>query len=113
MIELFERHVQNIRPGTGGEFKGLCPFHDDRKPSFSFNEEGLFHCFGCKIQGNAIDFAKLVGEDRPKMAKVAKTKSRALTPDRVPKSQRDPVDVFNRYESLEMEDDEYPPQSDS
>lgn len=74
MIELFERHVQNIRPGTGGEFKGLCPFHDDRKPSFGFNEEGLFHCFGCKIQGNAIDFAKLVGEDRPKMAKVAKTK---------------------------------------
>jgi DNA primase len=42
---------------VGGRFVGLCPFHSERSPSFSVNpERRFFYCFGCKENGNAIDF---------------------------------------------------------
>jgi DNA primase len=42
---------------AGREFKGRCPFHDEKSASFHVNpEKGLFHCFGCKAGGNVIDF---------------------------------------------------------
>lgn len=41
----------------GSELTGLCPFHEDSKPSFSVNtEKRLFHCFACKAKGNILDF---------------------------------------------------------
>jgi hypothetical protein len=42
---------------AGKEWKGLCPFHEDKTPSFSVNDEkGLFHCFACGVAGDVIDF---------------------------------------------------------
>ena len=42
---------------AGKEFVGSCPFHADKTPSFSVNEEkGLFHCFGCGGSGDVFDF---------------------------------------------------------
>jgi DNA primase len=42
---------------AGSNYKGLCPFHDEKTPSFSVSpEKGFFHCFGCGAHGNAIDF---------------------------------------------------------
>ncbi|MEZ5262781.1 MAG: CHC2 zinc finger domain-containing protein [Acidimicrobiales bacterium] len=38
---------------------GLCPFHPEKTPSFSVNEEaGLFYCFGCQKKGDAITFLR-------------------------------------------------------
>lgn len=42
---------------AGKSYKGLCPFHSEKTPSFVVNEEGqFFHCFGCKEGGDAISF---------------------------------------------------------
>ncbi|MBC8269042.1 MAG: DNA primase [Rhodospirillaceae bacterium] len=41
----------------GNEHQGLCPFHKEKTPSFTLNEEkGFYHCFGCGAHGSAIDF---------------------------------------------------------
>ena len=42
---------------TGVNFKGLCPFHSEKTPSFNVNSQrGFFHCFGCKASGDSIKF---------------------------------------------------------
>ena len=41
---------------TGKNYKGLCPFHSEKTPSFSVSPEGFFYCFGCKESGNSISF---------------------------------------------------------
>jgi DNA primase len=44
---------------AGGRYVGLCPFHDERTPSFSVNvEQKLYHCFGCGEGGDAIGFVQ-------------------------------------------------------
>ncbi|MCX2747530.1 DNA primase [Arthrobacter sp. MI7-26] len=46
--------------GAGlGTFKGLCPFHDERSPSFTVRPQvGRYHCFGCGEDGDAISFVQ-------------------------------------------------------
>ena len=42
---------------TGSNHKGLCPFHDEKTPSFTVSQEKQFyHCFGCGASGSAITF---------------------------------------------------------
>src|SRR3954454_21157756 len=44
---------------VGSRWTGLCPFHDERSPSFSVNaEEKLFYCFGCHAKGDAFGFVE-------------------------------------------------------
>lgn len=47
---------------VGVNYKGLCPFHSEKTPSFTVNEEKqIFHCFGCGAGGNAITFLMKAG----------------------------------------------------
>ncbi|NLT07518.1 MAG: DNA primase [Solirubrobacterales bacterium] len=44
---------------VGSRWVGLCPFHDERTPSFSVEaDRGLYHCFGCGVGGDAIAFVR-------------------------------------------------------
>jgi DNA primase len=44
---------------VGSRWVGLCPFHDERTPSFSVNgEDKLYYCFGCEAKGDAITFVR-------------------------------------------------------
>ena len=53
--EIVARHVRLTRQGN--EFKGLCPFHNEKTPSFTISEEkGFFHCFGCGAHGDVLGF---------------------------------------------------------
>ena len=45
----------------GVELVGLCPFHDEKTPSFYVNEDkGVFHCFSCGEGGDVIKFIQLI-----------------------------------------------------
>jgi len=49
------KRVRLVRRGR--ELLGLCPFHNEKTPSFTVNEEkGFFHCFGCGAHGDVIGF---------------------------------------------------------
>jgi DNA primase len=45
---------------TGASYKGLCPFHGEKTPSFHVNKDkGFFHCFGCGVGGDVFKFLEL------------------------------------------------------
>ncbi len=41
---------------SGDKRRTLCPFHDEKTPSFFIYSNNSFYCFGCGVSGNAIDF---------------------------------------------------------
>lgn len=58
--EVVGAHVQLKSAGVGS-MKGLCPFHDERSPSFHVRPQvGRYHCFGCGEGGDVIDFVMKV-----------------------------------------------------
>src|SRR5437667_9035857 len=55
IVDLVSRFV-NLRK-AGSHWKGLCPFHAEKTPSFTVNpQKGIFHCFGCGVGGDAFGF---------------------------------------------------------
>ena len=65
LVALVGETVKLVRRGRS--FVGLCPFHQEKTPSFHVNaERGFFHCFGCKESGGAVDFVmKVEGQSFP------------------------------------------------
>ena len=50
MVEIVSRRVKLTR--RGHEYIGLCPFHNEKTPSFTVSEaKGFYHCFGCQQNG--------------------------------------------------------------
>ena len=46
---------------SGRNFFGLCPFHNEKSPSFSVSpDKQIFHCFGCNVGGNVITFVSKI-----------------------------------------------------
>ena len=58
--EIVGAHV-TLKPAGVGSLKGLCPFHDERSPSFHVRPQvGRYHCFGCGEGGDVISFVQQV-----------------------------------------------------
>lgn len=56
--DIVGEHV-TLKPAGVGSMKGLCPFHDEKTPSFHVRPQvGLYHCFGCGEGGDVIDFVQ-------------------------------------------------------
>ncbi|TDD97766.1 DNA primase [Jiangella asiatica] len=52
-----------LRNAGGGSLKGLCPFHDEKTPSFHVTPaRGFFHCFGCAEGGDVISFVQKIDQ---------------------------------------------------
>ncbi len=57
VLDVVQRHVRMTR--TGAWWKGLCPFHSEKGPSFSVHPQRRnFHCFGCGAHGDVIGFVR-------------------------------------------------------
>lgn len=69
LVDLIGAHVRLVRAGRS--FKGLCPFHNEKTPSFNVNpERRIWHCFGCGEHGDCFTFVmKLEGLTFPEALK--------------------------------------------
>jgi DNA primase len=58
IVQVVQERVPLKRSGSA--WKGLCPFHGEKTPSFQVNgDRGVFHCFGCGVGGDVIKFIEL------------------------------------------------------
>ncbi len=58
IAEVIGEHIQ-LRNAGGGNLKGLCPFHDEKTPSFNVTpSRGYYYCFGCGAGGDVITFVR-------------------------------------------------------
>lgn len=58
--DVVREHVA-LKSAGGGSLKGLCPFHDEKSPSFHVTPaKGYWHCFGCQEGGDVITFVRKV-----------------------------------------------------
>src|SRR5215470_16821266 len=58
IVTVVQEYVPLKKAGT--TYKGLCPFHSEKTPSFHVNpERGFFHCFGCGVGGDVFKFLEL------------------------------------------------------
>ncbi len=58
IVQVIQDYVTLRR--VGGKYKGLCPFHAEKTPSFSVDpDKGFFHCFGCHAGGDVLKFLEL------------------------------------------------------
>ena len=59
IVQVVQERVP-LRKSGGASWKGLCPFHGEKTPSFNVNgDKGFFHCFGCGVGGDVIKFVEL------------------------------------------------------
>ncbi len=104
IVEVVSDYVQLRR--AGGNFLGLCPFHNEKTPSFNVNPaREIFHCFGCGAGGNAFSFVmKIEGVSFPEAVKLLARKAgieieeRQLTPSE--KKSQDEYTQFLRINDL-------------
>jgi len=59
IVEVIGEHTKLKKAGRS--WKGLCPFHHERTPSFTVDrDKGLYHCFGCGVGGDVIAFVRQI-----------------------------------------------------
>ena len=105
----YEIGVQKIKY-TGSQGLGLCPLHDDRKPSFSFNSDtGLWNCFSGCGSGNLYQLAERLNMDNPHQYIESSTmdskkhRTNGYEPNTTLKSEDkdvDEVEITRKYEEL-------------
>ena len=60
-IDEVVRDYVTLKPAGGGSLKGICPFHDEKSPSFHVTpSKGLWFCFGCNEGGDTVNFLQKV-----------------------------------------------------
>jgi len=59
IVQVVQERLQ-LRKAGGASWKGLCPFHGEKTPSFNVHgDRGFFHCFGCGVGGDVIKFVEM------------------------------------------------------
>ncbi|MDD5567403.1 MAG: DNA primase [Patescibacteria group bacterium] len=85
IAEIVQEYVRLTRAGTN--FKGLCPFHTEKTPSFMVSsDKQIYHCFGCGEGGDVFSFVmKMEGIEFPEALRILAEKAGVKIPPRNPK----------------------------
>ena len=95
-----------VLKGSGNNLKGLCPFHQEKTPSFSVSPtKGIYKCFGCGKGGNSVNFVMEFGgfiypEALRELAKKYNIEihEKDLTPDQIDRAnKRDGIFLISAY----------------
>jgi DNA primase len=102
IAEVVGQHVNLVRGGQN--LKGLCPFHQEKTPSFTVSpSRQIFHCFGCGAGGNVFTFlTRITGASFPEVVRELGAKVGVDVPDRSG-PERQPRDASGRLEQLNRE----------
>src|SRR6185295_16453490 len=81
VTDVIGRKVKLVRRGRN--YTGLCPFHNEKTPSFSVNaERGFYHCFGCGAGGTVFNFMmKIEGLSFPEAIRSLATRYGVTLPE--------------------------------
>ncbi len=89
IIEIVGEHTKLKKAGRS--WKGLCPFHNERTPSFTVDrDKGLYHCFGCGAGGDVIHFVRQINRlDFPEAVEALAARFGVKVPRRASRGPRD------------------------
>ncbi len=89
IVEVVSEHTRLKKAGRS--WKGLCPFHNERTPSFTVDrEKGLYHCFGCGAGGDVIHFVRQIDRlDFPEAVEALASRFGVSIPKRATRGPRD------------------------
>ncbi|MDQ5857260.1 MAG: DNA primase, partial [Acidobacteriota bacterium] len=89
IVEVIGEHTRLRKAGRS--WKGLCPFHNERTPSFTVDrDKGLYHCFGCGVGGDVIHFVRQIDRlDFPEAIEALASRFGVAIPKRVARGPRD------------------------
>jgi DNA primase len=89
IVEVVSEHTRLKKAGRS--WKGLCPFHNERTPSFTVDrDKGLYHCFGCGAGGDVIHFVRQIDRlDFPEAIEALASRFGVAIPKRVSHGPRD------------------------
>jgi DNA primase len=89
IVEVISEHTRLKKAGRS--WKGLCPFHNERTPSFTVDrDKGLYHCFGCGAGGDVIHFLRQIDRlDFPEAVEALAARFGVAIPRRVSRGPRD------------------------
>lgn len=89
IVEVIGDHTRLKKAGRS--WKGLCPFHNERTPSFTVDrDKGLYHCFGCGAGGDVIHFVRQIDRlDFPEAVEALASRFGVTIPRRAPRGRED------------------------
>ena len=89
IVEVIGEHTRLKKAGRS--WKGLCPFHNERTPSFTVDrDKGLYHCFGCGAGGDVIHFVRQIDRlDFPEAVEALAGRFGVAIPKRASRGPRD------------------------
>ncbi len=101
LAEVVGRRVRLMR--SGRELHGLCPFHNEKTPSFTVTEDkGFYHCFGCGAHGDVVEFVRRIdGLSFPEAVERLAAGAGLALPDVTPAMRRAAVKQASLQEVLE------------
>ena len=99
--DVIGRRVRLVKKGH--EHTGLCPFHNEKTPSFTVSEEkGFFHCFGCGTHGDVIGFLmRADGLSFPEAVERLAADAGLEVPQQTPEEREHAKRQANLYEVME------------